>query len=266
MKYMRKGSNSLVSLNVDGVTLSNDLSIVESMNDFFSSVFTSEDCDNFPEFEYVTNCKLSNILCNTKEVEKLLRNLDIYKSPGPDSLPPRILKECASVLSSPLCFFFNKSFSTGKLPHLWKLANITPLFKKGSTTDRNNYRQISLTSIVCNITEKIIKSQVMHFWRDINILNPNQFAYMEGRSTLSELLSCYDDWAKSRNNRKPTDITYLDFSNNTVPHLRNHTLVKKKKTAECYSGDSDEGVEQRKKATVHHITNSIVKEGIHRND
>ena len=88
---MRKRSNNLVSLNVDGVTLSNDPSIVESMNDFFSSVFTSEDCDNFPEFEYVTNCKLSNILCNTKEVEKLLKNLNIYKSPGPDSLPPRIL-------------------------------------------------------------------------------------------------------------------------------------------------------------------------------
>ena len=140
--------------------LSNDLSIVEIMNDFFSSVFTSEDCDNFPEFEYVTNCKLSNILCNTKEVEKLLKNLNIYKSPGPDSLPPRILKECASVLSSPLCFFFNKSFSTGKLPHLWKLANITPLFKKGSKTDRNNYRRISLTSIMCKIAEKIVKSRL----------------------------------------------------------------------------------------------------------
>ena len=45
VKSMRKGSNNLVSLNVDGVTLSNDLNIVESMNDFFSSVFTSEDCD-----------------------------------------------------------------------------------------------------------------------------------------------------------------------------------------------------------------------------
>ena len=77
VKSMRKGSNNLVSLNVDSVTLSNDLSIVESMNDFFSSVFTSEDCDNFPEFEYVTNCTLSNILCNTKEVEKLLKNLNI---------------------------------------------------------------------------------------------------------------------------------------------------------------------------------------------
>ena len=164
VKSMRKGSNNLVSLNVDGVILSNDFSIVESMNEFFSSVFTSEDCDNFPEFEYVTNSKLSNILCDTKEVEKLLKNLNIYKSPGPDSLPPRILKECASVLSSPLCFFFNKSFSTGKLPHLWKLANITPLFKKGSKTDGNNYRQISLTSVVCKIAEKIVKSRVMDFW------------------------------------------------------------------------------------------------------
>ena len=65
-----------------------------------------------------------------------------------------------------------KSFSTGKLPHLWKLANITPLFKKGSKTDRNNYRQISLTSIVCKIAEKIVKCRVMGFWRNINILNP----------------------------------------------------------------------------------------------
>ena len=63
------------------------------MNESFSSVFTSEDCDNFSEFEYVTNSKLANILCDTKEVEKLLKNLNIYKSPGPDSLPPCILKE-----------------------------------------------------------------------------------------------------------------------------------------------------------------------------
>ena len=52
----------------------------------------------------------------------------------------------------------------------------------------NNYRQISLTSIVSKIAEKIVKSRVMDFWRNINILNPSQFAYMKGRSTLSELL------------------------------------------------------------------------------
>ena len=58
--------------------------------------------------------------------------------------------------------------------------------------------------------------------RNINIVNPNQFAYMEGQSTLSELLSCYDDWAKSRNNRNLTDIAFLDFFKafDSVPHER----------------------------------------------
>ena len=34
----------------------------------------------------------------------MLSNLNIYKSPGPDGIPPRILKECSQVLSSPLAF------------------------------------------------------------------------------------------------------------------------------------------------------------------
>lgn len=44
------------------------------------------------------------------------------------------------------------------------------------------------------------------------ILNPNQFACMAGWSTLSQLPSCYNDWTKSHDNRKPTDIAFLHFS------------------------------------------------------
>ena len=75
---------------------------------------------------------------------------------------------------------------------------------------------------MCKIAEKIVKSRLMDFWRNINMRNPNLFAYMEGRSTLSELLSSYDDWRKSCNNRKPTDIAFLDFSKafDSVPHER----------------------------------------------
>lgn len=105
----------------------------------------SEDCENFPEFDYIINKKLSNIYCNVNEVEKLLKNLNAYKSPGPDDLSPHILRECAPELSSPLSTLINKSFSTGQLPYNWKLPNITPLFKKGRKSRRNNYCQISLT-------------------------------------------------------------------------------------------------------------------------
>ena len=92
--------------------------------------------------------------------------------------------------------------------------------KKALRLTRNNYRQISLTSIVCKVVEKIVESRVIDFWRNISILYLHQFACLDGRSTLSELLPCYDDWAKSCNNKKPTAITFLDFSKpfDSVPH------------------------------------------------
>ena len=105
-------------------------------------MFTSEDFENFSEFNYVTRHKLSNILCSAIEVEKLLKNLNVYKSPRPDGLSPRILKECANVLSELLCFFLSTNHYQQVNCCIHKLANFTPLFKKGSKTDRNNYRQI----------------------------------------------------------------------------------------------------------------------------
>ena len=92
---MRKGTNELTALKVDDVTLTDDLEIAESMNSYFSTVFTSEDYGNFPAYSNVVDSKLSTILCNTNEVSRLLRNLNPHKSLGPDHLSPRVLKECA---------------------------------------------------------------------------------------------------------------------------------------------------------------------------
>jgi hypothetical protein len=46
---------------------------------------------------------------------------------------------------------------TGKLPDNWKKANVTPLHKKGPKNLVENYRPISLTSIVCKTMEKFIR-------------------------------------------------------------------------------------------------------------
>ena len=55
VKSARKGTNNLVSLLVDGVTLTDDLSIAQSMNQsVYSSVFTSEDCDDLLNFDMLS--------------------------------------------------------------------------------------------------------------------------------------------------------------------------------------------------------------------
>ena len=127
------------------------------MNCYFSSVFTLEQSD-LPEFDNSIEDKLNNILCNANKVEKHLKELNAHKSQGPDMISPHILKECAQELSTSLCTLFNKPFTCGYIPTEWKMANIAPIHKKGHKHKKENYRQVSLTSIVCKVAEKIVRS------------------------------------------------------------------------------------------------------------
>lgn len=107
---MRKGSKERRALKVDDVTLTDDLEIAESMNSYLSTAFTLEDHGNFPVCSDVVDSKLSTILCNTNEVSRVLRNLNPHWSPGPDHLPPRVLKECANEIASAFCPPLNNHF------------------------------------------------------------------------------------------------------------------------------------------------------------
>ena len=66
-------------------------------------------------------------------VEKLLNKLNPYKAPGPDNLQPPILREFSCQIAPVLCNIFRVSLRTGTVPDDWKLANVTPIHKKGST-------------------------------------------------------------------------------------------------------------------------------------
>jgi len=83
-------------------------------------------------------------------------DLKASKSPGPDGIHPRVLKELVCELAEPITMIFKSSIETVRLPQCWKIANITPVFKKGDKRDPSNYRPISLTCIVSKILEKIV--------------------------------------------------------------------------------------------------------------
>ena len=52
---------------------------------------------------------------------------------------------------------FNKSLESKQIPKIWKCANISPIFKKGTKDDVNNYRPVSLTCILCKVMESIVR-------------------------------------------------------------------------------------------------------------
>lgn len=64
-----------------------------------------------------------------KELLHQLKTMNANKASGPDNLPGTLLKECAAELAPSLTLLF-KIILSGRIPDLWKAANVTPVFKK----------------------------------------------------------------------------------------------------------------------------------------
>ena len=106
------------------------------------------------------------------------------------------------------------------VPHNWKLADMTPLHKKGAKNDRKNYRPVSLTLVVCKVCETIVRQQLVQFWITNDVFVSEQSGFLKGKSCLSQLLSSFHDWASARNKGLATDVIFLDLLKafDSVPH------------------------------------------------
>ena len=211
-------------VNCEGKLTSNDTEKCDILNTFFSSVFTNEDASNVPDFkhDFIDLPSLDNCIISTEDMEKALFNLNQNKSPGPDHIHPKFLKLCSKSLALPLTILFNNTLKEGAIPENWKCAEVRPIFKKGDKSQPGNYRPVSLTSIVCKIMESFIKNALQKHLIDNNILSKEQFGFVSGRNTITQLLITINDWMQELDNDVPIDACYLDFRKafDTVPHTR----------------------------------------------
>ena len=79
-------------------------------------------------------------------------------------MPVKITKANENFFPEAICFYFNKSLDNVKFPDCLKLANITPLFKRGACTWKNNYRQVSILPIFSKISERLLSRQLLEFF------------------------------------------------------------------------------------------------------
>ena len=207
----------------DGSRTSNPAESAEALAEAFSSVFVHEPEDlpsvDRPEAQHNV---LNDVDITFDKVKNELERLNCFKSHGPDGVHPKLLKSLGDDPSfvNSVVKLFRKCTDSGKLPKIWKSANLSALFKNGSKTDPLNYRPVSLTCILCKVYEKILRDEILSFVEDK--ISPHQHGFVKGKSCLSNLLETMDCVIELLEEGIPVDILYFDFKKafDTVPHNR----------------------------------------------
>ena len=201
----------------------------EIFSNYFASVWTDENTNELPYF------RPRNVKFPMKEIEitedmvyKKLDKLKTDKTPVPGGAHPLILKELAGVLSKPITILFRKSLQNRRLPTFWKHSTVSVIFKSGVKGLAENYRPISLTSILCKMLESIIREHLVDHMLMNALFSDKQYGFIGGRSTALQLLRVFDEWTEAIDQGDDIDIIYMDYRKtfDTVPHMRLMEKVK----------------------------------------
>ena len=154
---------------------SNDTEKAETLSNFFSSVFTTDTITDLPILDKLNIREhLEEIKITEDSVRKYLENLNTAKSPGPDNLHPRVLREISRSIYKPFYEIYTQSLRDRVLPEEWKHGKISAIFKKGKPLYASNYRPVSLTSIACKGLKSLVRDVITrHLRRTICYHHPN---------------------------------------------------------------------------------------------
>ena len=221
VKSLRKGDNSIASLkDSNGEIITDTTEMAALLNEHFHSVFHPPKGVVPPAMEPLCKTTMPDIKISLTGVTKLLSDLKVNKSAGPDNIPTRILKELAHELGPAIQCLFQKSIDSGVVPGVWKLANVCPIYKSGKHHDRSNYRGISLTAVLSKTMEHIIYSETMKHLIACNLISDDQHGFRKGRSCETQLALFIQDIQSALDKKKEVDMIFLDFAKafDTVSH------------------------------------------------
>ena len=203
--------SSIPSLSSGGKTIVNPLEKADLLNNHFADICTVAD-DHIPlEPDYQFDGEvLSTIEFTPDNVYTELNNLDTSKGPGPDNLSPIVLKRLAASLCYPVSILYQKEINECKHAILWKTSNVAPIPKPGDPCLPQNYRPISLLSILGKVMERIVFKQV--YSHIAPYLTPLQSGFLPNHSTVTQLLEIQHLIFNSLDKKQEVLFCFCDIS------------------------------------------------------
>ena len=147
-----------------------------------------------------------------KAVEKILCALKINKAAGLDKIPARLLRDAGKELVPSISYLVNKSLTDGKVPALWKMARVAPLYKNDDKLQVQNYRPISVLPAISKVIERVVHTQLSLHLDQLGYMYKHQYGFRRGRST-QQAIAQINNWVlESMDSGEVTGLLFLDIS------------------------------------------------------
>ena len=220
-------SNSINKIKINDTEVTDQKIIAEEFNKYFSTIgaeLAKDFNSDYTDHKLFLQNKVENSFflhfATESEIITEINKLNCKKSPGYDDISVKFLQVAKQLVSKPLMLIFNKAITTGQYPDSLKIAKVIPLYKKGENTLVNNYRPISLLSLLNKIFEKMLCRRLYKFLVKHNVLYKYQFGFRKGYSTTMALIEIINNIKTAIDDDKFVCGIFLDLTKafDTVNH------------------------------------------------
>ena len=146
-----------------------------------------------------------------KEVDTAIKDLKKGKSAGHDSIINEFLIHASLGIKILLLTIFNNILTLEYFPNKWCVGSIVPIFKSGNEDNANNYRGITLMSVVGKLFTKIMNTRLNNWAEKEHILTESQFGFRKGRGTTDCLFILHGIIENMLNNGNKLFVAFIDY-------------------------------------------------------
>ena len=130
-----------------------------------------------------------NMDFTVSEVLNGINQLKLNKAPGIKCILNEFIIYAKDEIFEVLTTYFNLILSSGCIPDEWSIGIICPVFKKGSPSDPENYRGISVLSCLGKLFTLLLNNRIMNFVESCGSLGNEQAGFRHNYSTLDHIIT-----------------------------------------------------------------------------